>query len=142
IPSEVVVGVLAPTVRTLLVATAFALRYAVRAAAAPTPTTAPTLGPAGPVPVGRRFFGLATAAVALVVWAYSLAMVTPGVERDDMYTGELHIWVQEQRQAAILLAALALLVAMAGRGPVVPSVVLVIAVLGTADSLLDRADAA
>lgn len=54
----------------------------------------------------------------LGLWAYTDAWLTPAIERiqtGDSDPGELHIWVQEQRELAIVLAVVALVGAVLRR---------------------------
>jgi hypothetical protein len=72
--------------------------------------------------MARRLFAVAVMTVGLGVWVYTAVWLTPAVKRiqngaDD--PGELHIWVQEQREVAIGLVVAALVLILIGRGRVV-----------------------
>ena len=63
---------------------------------------------------GRRLFAFVLMAGGIALWAYTAAWLTPAVEqissgRDD--SGELYIWVHEQRELAILIVVTAMIVA-------------------------------
>ncbi|MEV4756692.1 hypothetical protein AB0J86_16470 [Micromonospora sp. NPDC049559] len=162
VASETVVDIVAGTLRPLLTATAFVLLYGVRAARATTAdraaratTAAPTLTPADgaavappapvTVPPGHRRLGLVALAAGLALWAYAATILTPQLAEvarvDAVQSWELHLWVQELREAAIVLGVLGLVVAAATRGPVLLPGLLVAALLVTVDSVLDTVDA-
>lgn len=123
------VNAVAAVVRPMLVCAAFLLAYALRAAQVR--PVEPKLRPVA-VPVGRQLsasvfapirhsvsVGLMIAGLAL--WAYSAAIVTPAIEainEADSDNGELRLWIQEQRELAIWLIVVALILAMLRRGPI------------------------
>ncbi|MFC6022815.1 hypothetical protein ACFP2T_42510 [Plantactinospora solaniradicis] len=168
VASETVVMIVANTLHPLLAATAFVLCYGVSAgrrlnpATAPAPSPAPVAAPApasppGPAPtappaavaadgtsaVRLQRFGAAVAAIGLGLWTYGLTVLTPGLAEvaavDEVQSWELHLWAQELRQGGVVLAVLGLLVAAAGRGPVLLPGLLGAALLPL-DSFLDAAD--
>ncbi|MBE1492702.1 hypothetical protein [Plantactinospora soyae] len=158
---ETVVMIVTNTLHPLLTATAFVLCYGVSAARprldpATAPAPAPAPAPAstgttaaavpvdGPSAVRLQRFGLAVVAIGLGLWTYGLTVLTPGLSEvaavDEVQSWELHLWAQELRQAGVVLAVLGLIVAAAGRGPVLLPGLLGGAVLLPLDSFLDAAD--
>lgn len=149
VASETVVALIATMLRSLLVATAFVTGYGLRAgratASAGVPARAAALAGTVARPPSRRLFGLVAGGAGLVLWAYTVAILTPGPASAGIWdealgqVAELHLWAQEIRESGILLAVLGLLVALAARGPVLVPGVVTAAGLLTADVMIDRA---
>ncbi|MGW0436100.1 hypothetical protein ACWDV4_26580 [Micromonospora sp. NPDC003197] len=154
---DIVLTAVAGTMRPLLACTAFAVGYGIRASRAsvaevlrapvsvPPARSAATAGAAWVVPgPAFRTFGLAVIAFGLALWAYVSTVLTPGLVEvaavDEVQSWELHLWAQELREAAIVLAVLGLLVSAAGRGPVLLPGLFVATALLVADSMIDRFD--
>ncbi|WP_460916905.1 hypothetical protein [Plantactinospora veratri] len=126
VASEMVVMIVANTLRPLLACTAFALCFgtaatgtrrpgrAARAADPPTSPTSPAPSGARTPVAGRPGFGVAVAAAGLGLWGYAATVLTPGLTEvaavDEVQSWELHLRAQELRQAGIVLAVLGLLV--------------------------------
>ncbi|GAA0223429.1 hypothetical protein [Cryptosporangium japonicum] len=101
-------------------------------------------GRRGPLPVAAVVTAAGALAVAVIAWAYTLAILTPAM--DDLSasapmpggSGELFMWTAELRAATILLATLSMLVATADRrfGPA--AALLVGAGLTLANAVLHR----
>jgi hypothetical protein len=138
------VGAVAAVVRPALLCAVFLLRYAVRAASTAPVTEArrPTpvrLGDARPAPV-RRAVAVVLMTSGLGLWAYSAAWLTPAIEAihsGDSDPGELHIWIQEQRELAIWLVVVGLILAMLRRGPIALPAVVAYAGMFVADCVAD-----
>jgi hypothetical protein len=60
---------------------------------------------------------------------------------DEIHSWELHLWAQELREAAIVLAVLGLLMMLSSRGALLLPGLLVTAALVTVDSMVDAVDA-
>ena len=103
-------------------------------------------GERGSMPVAVVAAGAGALAVAVIAWAYTLAVLTPGMSDVSASApmpggdGELYMWTAELRAATILLAMLGMLVATAGRrfGPA--ATLLVGAGLTLANAVLHRMD--
>lgn len=99
-----------------------------------------------PVPVAVVTAGAGALVVALIGWAYTLAVLTPGMQDVSASApmpggdGELSMWTAELRATTILLAMLGMLVATADRrfGPA--ATLLVGAGLTLANAVLHRMD--
>ncbi|GAB1693581.1 hypothetical protein [Krasilnikovia sp. M28-CT-15] len=97
-----------------------------------------------PLPVAVIVAGAAALAVAVIGWAYTLAILTPGMHDVSASApmpggdGELYMWTAELRAATILLATLGTLVATADRrfGPA--ATLLVGAGMTLANAVLNR----
>ncbi|WP_176984712.1 hypothetical protein [Asanoa ishikariensis] len=102
--------------------------------------------PARPVSLSRGLFAcaLTSMSLALIAWAYSVAVLTPAMTKVSQTApmpggdGELFVWVAELRWGAILLAAASLLLAAADRhASPLAAFVLVLLLIG-GDSVLGR----
>jgi hypothetical protein len=99
-----------------------------------------------PMPVAVVIAGAGALAVAVIGWAYTLTILTPGMSDVSQSApmpggdGELAMWTAELRATAILLAVLAMLVVTADRrfGPA--AALLVGAGLTLANAVLHRMD--
>ncbi|RZU49405.1 hypothetical protein EV385_1155 [Krasilnikovia cinnamomea] len=118
-----------------------------RRATAPAPTTVAAPNAAtrrGPFPLAVVVAGAGALAVAVIGWAYTLAVLTPGMLDVSQSApmpggdGELYMWTAELRATTILLATLGMLVATAERrfGPA--GTLLVGAGLTLANAVLNR----
>jgi hypothetical protein len=143
VASEEVVGFVAGTVRPLLLATALAIVYA--AAARRRPELASIrlpVEPAGTVPRGPARLPLAVAGCGVVVWAYTLTVLTPWLEPLDHnhFFGQLHMQAHDIRLSALLIVVLGFVTAASARGAVVVPSLLGGVALVTADTVVDRTD--
>lgn len=135
---------LGPWTLLVLAFTALALAYAfapagVRAVRAePAGSEAPAHG----VPVIA--IGVACVAAGVLAWAYTLAVLTPGMADVSASApmpggdGELYMWTSELRFTAILLAALGMLIAAADRRTAVAAAIVTGAGLLGANAVLFR----
>ncbi len=128
-------------VRPMLVCAAFLLRYAFRAGranpiAATLRTVAAAPRRASVDPIRYAFAGTLMAA-GLALWAYTGAWLTPATEAIVNGPDELPIWLQEQRELAIWLVVVALVLAIIRRGPVALPAFLTYVLLFTADCIVD-----
>jgi hypothetical protein len=120
-----------------------ALRPRVAAVARRGPVAA---GDRRPLPTAVVVAGAGALVVAVIGWAYTLAVLTPGMQDVSLSApmpggdGELYMWTAELRATAILLAVLGMLVATADRrfGPA--ATLLVGAGLTLANAVLHRMD--
>ncbi|WP_212987991.1 hypothetical protein [Actinoplanes auranticolor] len=99
-----------------------------------------------PMPVAVVVAGAGALAVAVIGWAYTLTILTPGMQDVSRSApmpggdGELAMWTAELRVTAILLAVLATLVATADRRFGLTATLLVGAGLTLANAVLHRMD--
>ena len=139
-----------PWVLTLACFAAFTLAYGFGAlrprrvtAAKPVPVTA---GERRSLPVAVVVAGAGAVVVALVGWAYTLAVLTPAMPDVSLSApmpggdGELYMWTAELRATTILLAMLGMLVATAGHRFGVAATLLTGAGLTLANAVLHRMD--
>ncbi|BFU43429.1 hypothetical protein [Krasilnikovia sp. MM14-A1004] len=139
-----------PWALTLACFAAFTLAYgfgALRPRRAPVPAPAAAPDEARqrrPMPVAVVLAGAGALAVAVIGWAYTLAILTPGMQDVSAAApmpggdGELYMWTAELRATTILLAMLGMLVATADRrfGPA--ATLVVGAGLTVANAVLNR----
>lgn len=127
---------------TLLWATAFIVWYTTRSCrsvARPVAASGRVSAPARVSSPAVTRFGLAALAAAVLSWAVAIAVANPVSEEFITLAGDYRFlqWAVELRQAAILLASLALALSLVGCGrPFLPAVLLG-AVLFGADAYLD-----
>ncbi|GAA2642188.1 hypothetical protein [Paractinoplanes durhamensis] len=122
------------------------------AALRPLPQLAPTASPAGDEPAPRPSIvvavGAAGVALAVIAWAYTVTILSPGMLTVSATApmpggdGEIYLWVAELRWSAILMAALAMLIATADRRRALAATLVLAGALVAADGVLVRVHAA
>jgi hypothetical protein len=142
VASEEVVGLITYTVRSLLLATVLTFAYVAVARPGPAAVRLPDAAPAGIVRRRPARLPLAVAASGVLLWAYTLTVLTPqlvALDRDQFF-GQLHMQAHDIRLGALLVVLLGFVAAVASRGSVVAPAVFSGVALLTADTVVDRAD--
>jgi hypothetical protein len=138
VASHAVVGAAASSTRVLTVAAVLLWAYNRNVREREARISLPTHVP---LPRTARLGG-GVAAVALLIWGYAAAAVTPALTAEVDSVGEFHIWAQEIRLGALVAAVLGLSLVLAGRAAVVVPGLLAFAGLMTVDSIVDSRDLA
>ncbi|WP_067500206.1 hypothetical protein [Actinoplanes sp. TFC3] len=140
-----------PWALTLACFGAFTVAYGLAAlgpAAQRAPLTARTSRAPRPLPAAVVVSGATALTVAVIAWAYTLAILTPAMSNVSASApmpggdGELYMWTAELRAATILLATLGMLIATADRRFGVAGTLVVGAGLTLANAVLHRLDVA
>jgi hypothetical protein len=135
VPSATIAGAAAGLTRPLLALTGFLIGYAIHARRA-VPASRPAPVEPERTPGWVRTATGVVCATGIAGWAYLVGFVTPRALAMDQ-NGELHLWAQELREYAILLAVLGFAGRLAGRVPVALASVGAYAALVGTDSALD-----